>query len=230
MYHLHVANKNYSSWSLRPWLLMQQLNIPFIEHMHFFKDDNWDAFRDFSPNGKVPCLIDQDIDQGIVVWDSLGIIEYLAEQYNKVWPHDQAARAWARSASAEMHSGFAVLREQCSMNCSIEAKLHHISASLQKEINRIDELWTEGLTEFDGPFLAGSAFSAVDAFYAPVVLRIKTYDLQMSQAVTGYVERMLKLPHLQAWIAKGQLEPPHALHEAACFQYADLVEDVRVAY
>lgn len=226
MYQLHIANKNYSSWSLRPWLLLKQLDIPFHEHLHFFEDDNWDAFRGFSPTAKVPCLVDSKI----VVWDSLAIAEYLAEQYPHIWPSNKTARAWARSAASEMHSGFAQLREQCSMNCSIEAKLHLISPTLQKEINRINELWSQGLTEFGGPFLAGEAFSAVDAFYAPVVIRIKTYDLPVSQPVLDYVDTMLSLPHLQAWIAAGQHEPRHELHEAACLQYADLVHDVRGAY
>lgn len=226
MYELHIANKNYSSWSLRPWLLMKQLEIPFQEHLHLFADDNWESFRDFSPTGKVPCLVEDEV----IVWDSLAIAEYLAEQHSRVWPKDWLVRAWARSAASEMHSGFAVLREECSMNCSIEAKLHHISPTLQKEINRINELWSQGLTEFGGPYLAGEVFTAVDAFYAPVVIRIRTYDLPMSQPVLDYVERMLSLPHLQAWIAAGQHEPRHELHEAACLQYADLVHDVRGAY
>jgi glutathione S-transferase len=187
MYQLHIANKNYSSWSLRPWLLMQQLNIPFLEHFHYFADENWQAFRIFSPTGKVPCLIDNNV----VVWDSLAIMEYLAEQHPQVWPQHHAERAWARSAAAEMHAGFAVLREQCSMNCSIRAQLKQVSVALQKEMSRIDELWSEGLNRFAGEFLAGDDFTAVDAFYAPVAIRIKAYELTMSQPVLDYVERIL---------------------------------------
>ena len=162
MFDLYIANKNYSSWSLRPWILMQQLGIPFIEHLVPFQvGSNWDDFRRFSPTGKVPCL---HTDVG-TIWDSLAITEFLAEHHPSVWPHASAARVWARCASAEMHSGFAVLREQCSMNCAIEVRLHTISAALQKDIARVEELWCEGIEKFGGPFLAGRDFTAVDAFF-----------------------------------------------------------------
>ena len=118
MYTLYIANKNYSSWSLRPWLLMRALSIPFEEQLVAFEEgSNWARFREFAPNGRVPCLHDD----GIVVWDSLGITEYLAERHSGVWPESAQARAWARSASAEMHSGFDALRGLCPMNCALRA-------------------------------------------------------------------------------------------------------------
>ena len=138
MYTLHIANKNYSSWSLRPWALMKELNIPFKEKMSpFSAGSNWDEFRGFSPTGLVPCLVDGHLQ----IWDSLAITEYLAEKHPEVWPEEIDARAWARCASAEMHSGFPALRDQCSMNCGMRVKLDSVSAELQKDISRIDELW-----------------------------------------------------------------------------------------
>src|SRR5688572_18684779 len=116
MYQLYIANKNYSSWSLRPWLLMQQLRIVFSEQVQPFDGTtNWQSFSRFSPTGKVPCLVDA----GTTVWDSLAITEYLAERHPKIWPEAATARAWARCASAEMHSGFPVLRDRCGMNCGV---------------------------------------------------------------------------------------------------------------
>jgi hypothetical protein len=122
MYQLHIANKNYSSWSLRPWLLLSELGIPFEERLVTFAQGNgasWQAFRAFSPNGKVPCLHDGER----VVWDSLAIAEYLADRHVDVWPSGPDARAWARCAAAEMHSGFAALRNQCGMNCGLRIRL-----------------------------------------------------------------------------------------------------------
>ncbi len=223
MYTLFIANKNYSSWSLRPWLLMTTLNIPFEENIALFGEDNWHAFRKFSPTGKVPCLVADHL----TVWDSLAITEFLAESYPQVWPMSIKARAWARSAAAEMHSGFMTLREMCSMNCSIQVQLNEIPGGLKKDIARIDELWNQGLREFNGPFLAGSEFTAVDAFYAPVVLRIASYGLQLSDAAMAYCEQIQQLPTLQGWISAGQCEPRHEEHEAACVEYGKLTHDVR---
>ena len=223
MYTLFIANKNYSSWSLRPWLLMKTLHIPFHENIAIFGDDNWNAFRKFSPSGKVPCLLAEHI----TVWDTLAITEFLAESYPQVWPTNVRARAWARSASAEMHSGFGTLREMCSMNCSIQVQLHQITDDLLKDITRIDELWNEGLREFNGPYLAGNEFTAVDAFYAPVVLRIASYGLPFSDMAMAYCELIQQLPELQAWINAGQREPRHEEHEVACVQYGRLTHDVR---
>src|SRR5476651_1882277 len=130
-YDLHIGNKNYSSWSLRPWVLLTALDIPFTEHQHYF---DWqggnERFRDFSPTALVPCLVDGQDTRKITVWDSLAIAEYVAEDYPKVWPRDRAARAFARSAAAEMHSGFSALRTQCSMNVGLRVKMFDTSPAL----------------------------------------------------------------------------------------------------
>lgn len=195
-YTLYIGNKNYSSWSLRPWVLMQALQIPFREELIPFDDGgSWEKFRSFSPTGLVPCLHD---DQQIV-WESLAITEYLAERHPQVWPTQSAARAWARSATAEMHAGFSELRNQCPMSVGIRIKLHTVDAALQKDLQRLDELWCDGLTQFGGPFLAGQSFTAVDAFFAPVAFRIQTYDLRLSDTALAYQQRLLQLPAMQSW-------------------------------
>lgn len=225
MYQLYIASKNYSSWSLRPWVLLKMLNVPFEEKLYLFEDDNRVVFRQFSPTGKVPCLLAD----GLTVWDSLAITEFVAEHYPAVWPADPAARTWARCAAAEMHSGFTTLRSMCSMNCSIQVQLHEVPAALQRDIERIDELWNEGLSRFGGPYLAGSQFSAVDAFFAPVAFRVAGYGLPLSATSHAYVQRLLDLPAMQEWAAAGQQEPRHELHERDCLHYGSLIADVRLA-
>ncbi|HET6804078.1 MAG TPA: glutathione S-transferase family protein [Frateuria sp.] len=203
MYELYIANKNYSSWSLRPWLLMAALGIPFEEHLVALQDgSSWDAFRAFAPNGKVPCLREGDT----VVWDSLAIVEYLAERHPGVWPADARARAWARCASAEMHAGFTALRGTCPMNCAVRVELHAIDAPLQRDLERLAELWNEGLARFGGPFLAGSAFGAVDAFFAPVAWRILSYRLPLDEVSLAYAQRLRELPGMQRWYAAALAE------------------------
>ncbi|NUO73129.1 MAG: glutathione S-transferase family protein [Frateuria sp.] len=203
MYQLYIGNKNYSSWSLRPWLLMVERGVPFDERLVALQEgSSWDAFRTFSPSGKVPCLVDGDT----VVWDSLAIVEYLAERHPGVWPADAGARAWARCAAAEMHSGFGALRGTCPMNCAIRVRLHGIDASLQRDLSRLAELWNEGLSRFGGPFLAGSAFSAVDAFFAPVAWRILSYGLPLDEASLAYAQRLRELPGMQRWYAAALAE------------------------
>ena len=162
MYEIYIGNKNYSSWSLRPWVLLRARGIPFVEHVKpFARGSNFESFRAFSPSGKVPCLRDG----ATVVWDSLGISEFLAERHPGLWPADAAARTWARCASAEMHSGFATLRTICTMNVGVRVKLHAQPPELVADIRRIDELWNEGLARFGGPFLAGPDFSVVAVFF-----------------------------------------------------------------
>src|SRR2546423_10524482 len=203
MYELYIGNKNYSSWSLRPWILLRQLEIPFRERLFAFEpQSSWDSFRRFSPSGRVPCLHDA----GTVVWDSLAIAEYLAERHPIVWPSDRLARAWARCAAAEMHSGFAVLRTRCSMNCGLRIRLHETPPELLRDIARIDELWGEGLSRFGGPFLAGPRFTAVDAFFAPVAFRVQTYDLQLGAASAAYAKRLLELSGMRAWVSDALAE------------------------
>ena len=223
MYNLYIANKNYSSWSLRPWILMRQLSIPFTERMYSFGSG---SFRTFSPSGRVPCLHDGDT----VVWDSLAIVEYLAERHPAVWPANRAMRAWARCAAAEMHSGFGVLRQSCGMNCGVRCQLKEVPAALQLDIARIDELWAEGIGRFGGPYLAGSEFSAVDAFFAPVVFRVRTYGLTLGSVAAEYVRRMLELPAMQSWLAEALEEPwRDPAHEDELRKYGTVTEDQRSA-
>ena len=196
MYELIIANKNYSSWSLRPWILLKSLDIAFKETAITFGAAFQDpVFRATSPSGLVPVLVDGPIK----VWDSYAITEYVAEQHPRVWPQDVAARAWARSAAAEMHAGFGELRTRCSMSCGIRVTLPSITDGLQRELARLETLWAEGLARFGGPFLAGPRFTAVDAFFAPVVFRIQTYGLQPGPAAAAYVKTMLAQAPMREW-------------------------------
>lgn len=225
MQKLYIANKNYSSWSLRPWVLMTELGIPFDEQLIIFGDaDAWAQFRQISPTGLVPCLIDD----AKIVWDSLAIIEYLAEQYPAVWPTDKTARAWARSAAAEMHSGFSNLRSDCSMSCGVRVKLHSISLHLAGEIERLHAVWLEGLTRFGGPFLSGDKFTAVDAFYAPMIFRIQSYAIPLTQASQNYTQLMLSLDSMQSWYQDGVQEVwRDPSHEASIQNMGEIVSDMR---
>lgn len=226
MYTLYVANKNYSSWSLRPWSLLRTLGIAFDERLvPFSEGSSYGRFREFSPTGKVPCLVDG----GTVVWDSLAIAEYVAESHPAAWPADKVARAWARSASAEMHSGFGVLRNDCSMTVGVRIRLHRVSDALRRDIARIDELWNDGLTRFGGPFLAGAAFTIVDAFYLPVAFRVRSYGLELGPVAAAYAQRLLALPASQEWEAAALREPwREAGHEAEIMASGTLLEDRRV--
>lgn len=226
MFTLHIANKNYSSWSLRPWVLMRTLDIPFTEAIHPMSTlgSSYDIYRTFSPNGRMPCLEDGELK----VWDSIAIAEYLAETYPQVWPEDKTARAWARSASAEMHSGFQTLRNSCGMSCGHRIQMHEIAPALQKDIARIDELWNEGLGKFNGAFLAGERFTAVDAFFAPVAFRFQTYELTPTGAAKEYLIRLLNLPAMQEWYASGLAETwREPGHEQEILAAGTLLADLR---
>ena len=227
MYNLYVANKNYSSWSLRPWVLLRELRIPFVEHQLFFGEaSGWDAYRKISPTGKVPCLIDGDT----VVWDSLSIAEYLAERHDGVWPSQGAARTWARCAAAEMHPGFDVLRSRCSMSCGVRVRLIEHPAALDRDVARVGALWNEGLSRFGGPFLAGSAFTAVDAFFAPVAFRVQTYGLTLDATADAYAKRLLGLPSMKAWYEAGINETIRDLpHEKEIMQMGTVLQDLRAS-
>jgi len=210
---LYIGNKNYSSWSMRPWVLMKQAGIPFDEVMLRF--DSFDADSKFktrlakvSPAGRVPVLVDDDL----VVWDTLAIAEYLAERFpdRQLWPADRRQRARARSVCAEMHSGFSALRSHCPMN--IEATLPEAGAralreqpAVQADLARIVQMWTELLAAHGGPMLFGP-FSIADAFFAPVVMRLKTYALPVPAAVADYMARVQALPGVAAWIAQALAE------------------------
>ncbi|ACS86187.1 glutathione S-transferase family protein [Musicola paradisiaca] len=227
MYQLYIANKNYSSWSLRPWVLMTSLHIPFVETLvPFAPGPTQPAFKAFSPTGKVPCLVDD----GITVWDSLAITEYLAERHDDIWPQDNTARAWARCAAAEMHSGFSALRNQCPMNCGVQVQLNTITPALQADIDRVVQLWQEGLSRFGGPFLAGANFSAVDAFYAPVIFRFKTYGLPLSGAAQAYFQLMLTQPAMQAWLNQALTETwREDAHEQETTAFGTITRDLRAS-
>ncbi|HEX7369022.1 MAG TPA: glutathione S-transferase family protein [Rhodanobacteraceae bacterium] len=221
MQTLYIANKNYSSWSLRPWVLLRELGIPFEEKLMPFHAA---AFTDFSPSGKVPCLVDGDV----TVWDSLAITEYLAEANPQVWPAGKAARAFARCAAAEMHSGFMALRTQCGMNCGIRVKLNGVDAALQCDLTRLNALWSEGLARFGGPFLAGGTFTAADAFYAPVAFRIQTYAPPLDDAANAYAQRLLALPSMREWYADSIKETwRDAGHEAEAAEWGTITHDLR---
>lgn len=194
---LWIANKNYSSWSLRPWFLLKALNIPFDEQLATFVPggSSYEKFIRFSPSGLVPCLVTADT----TVWDSLAICEYIAEDYPHVWPQEKTARAWARSAAAEMHSGFTTLRRECPLNCTESRPAAEMTPELQKECQRLDKIWCEGLTRFGGPWLAGENISAADAFYVPVALRARTYQLPFSAAAQAWIDRILAHPAIIEW-------------------------------
>jgi glutathione S-transferase len=225
MYQLYIANKNYSSWSLRPWLLMRHLEIGFAEHLvPFGQESSWESYRKISPSGKVPCLIDG----GSTVWDSLSIVEYLAERHAAVWPADSDARAWARSAAAEMHSGFTELRNRCPLSCGIRARLKETPAGLARDIGRIGVLWNDGLRRFGGPFLSGKLFTAVDAFFAPIAFRVQTYGLTLDAASAAYAARLLDLRSMREWYADGLKEKwRHEPHEAEVLQMGSVLDDLR---
>lgn len=210
---LYIGNKNYSSWSMRPWVLMRQAAIPFEER--FVRFDDFAGATEFreriahvTPVGKVPVLVDGDL----AVWDSLAIAEYLAERFPErgLWPTDRAARARARTVCAEMHGGFTALRTHCGMN--IEASLPEVGRILWRDqpgvradMERIVAMWTGLLDQHGGPMLFGP-FSIADAYFAPVCMRIRTYALPVPDAVQGYVERVTALPGVAAWIADALAE------------------------
>lgn len=196
MYRLFIGNKNYSSWSLRPWILMKELSIPFEERLvPFGVVDGKPAFKSFSPTGRVPCLIDAER----TIWDSLAITEYLAESHPEVWPSDTGARAWARCVASEMHSGFNKIRDLCTMNCGLRIEVSHWSDALLQEWQRVDELWCAGLSQYGGPFLAGPTFTAADAFFAPVAFRVQSYAPPLTADAGAYAARLLALGHMQDW-------------------------------
>jgi glutathione S-transferase len=182
---------------------MRERDIPFVEHLlRFGEKSDWDAYRNISPTGKVPCLVDG----AMAVWDSLAIAEYLAERHAGVWPADATARAWARCAAAEMHSGFLALRSRCSMSCGVRVRLHDIPPELAADIARLDALWTDGLNRFGGPFLGGATFTGVDAFFAPVAFRIQSYGIALGPVAAAYATHLLKLRSMQEWYAAGLAE------------------------
>jgi glutathione S-transferase len=206
---LLIGNKNYSSWSLRPWLLLKQLGIPFEEEKLSFTDPEFKArVSTFNPNGQVPVLVDKDGDDEIAVWDSLAIVEYVAEKFpdRGVWPLSREARARARSICAEMHAGFAALRHTLGMNCELHLPMSVLDVATKRDIARICDIWADcARFELKGPFLFG-AFSAADAYFAPVVLRFVGYDVSLPDAARRYVATIDALPSLKEWVTEGRAE------------------------
>jgi glutathione S-transferase len=189
---LVIGNKNYSSWSLRPWLAMKVLGIPFEEkRVPLYGPDSRRELLRYSPAGKVPCLVDGELR----VWDSLAILEYLAERHPALWPAEATLRARARSVSAEMHSGFPKLRQHMSMNVRKRHPGKGRTPEVLAEIARVIGIWGEAR----GPFLFGP-FCAADAMYAPVVLRFRTYEVELPPVCRAYADAVLALPALQEWM------------------------------
>ena len=213
MLKLYIGNKNYSSWSMRPWVLLKQAGIAFEEvKVRFDSFDSGSAFRKtmdaLSPVGKVPVLVDD----GLVVWDTLAIAEYLAEKFpeKNLWPQSVQARARARSICAEMHSGFAALRSACPMN--IEASLLDIGKlvwrdkpAVRVDVARLVAMWDELFNSYGGPMLFGD-FSIADAYFAPVAMRLKTYALPVPASITAYINRLCAMPGVKVWIDDALIE------------------------
>jgi len=200
---LVIGTKAWSTWSLRPWLVAKRVGAPFTEVLVELRqgDATEAAIAPHSPSGLVPALKDGDL----VVWDSLAICEHLAERFPQanLWPRDPAARAQARSAAAEMHSGFSSLRGECPMDLAREPHAVELSEATHRDIRRIVRLWNEMLARFGGPFLAGG-WSIADAFYTPVATRFRTYGVKLSDfgdagPAGEYCERLLEQPEFLAW-------------------------------
>jgi glutathione S-transferase len=227
-YTLITANRNYSSWSLRPWLLMKALAIPFKDRIEpFAKPDNYDDFRAFSPTGQVPVLLAKIRGGERRVWDSLGITLYLAERHPGVWPAYEEARAFAQAIVAEMHGGFGHLRNDCTMNVGVRVAPRPMSVGLQRNVARLRELIEEGLDRFGGPWLAGPEFTAADAFYAPVAFRVRTYGLDVGRG-QAWVERVIGHPAMQYWERQALAETwREASHEAELMAAGVVTADFR---
>src|SRR5258708_7746711 len=200
---LILGNKNYSSWSLRPCIAMKALGIPFDDIVIPFGEPIGNPefkakVRQYSPTEKVPVLIDGDTH----VWETLAILEYLAEKFPEfhLWPSDAKARAEARVLASEMHAGFSALRGECPMNIHRPVKTRAISAAAQRDVTRIDAMWQAARTRYGGPFLLGK-FSAADAMYAPVVTRINTYGIEVGRDARAYMEAVMALPAFAEWRA-----------------------------
>ena len=205
---LVIGNKNYSSWSLRPWIAMKALSIPFEETLIPFgtpigNPDFKARLAPYTPAGRVPVLVDGDTR----VWETLAIIEYLAEKFPErgLWPADPKARAEARALASEMHAGFSALRGECPMNMRRPVRVRALPGQVLADVARIETMWSDCRARHGGPFLFGK-FSAADAMYAPVVSRFHTYGIKANREALGYVEAMMALPAFAEWRADAQKE------------------------
>jgi glutathione S-transferase len=202
---LVIGNKNYSSWSMRPWVLMKAFRIPFEEiRICLGRPDTTARIAEYSLAGKLPVLLDEDT----TAWDSLAICEYLAEQFSilSLWPEDVAARAHARSICAEMHSGFASLRFDMPMNIRAHVKDRKLSSGAQADIGRISEIWEDCFSRYGANAYLFGAFSVADAFFAPVVMRFMTYGVSLAPALQAYAERIVAHPAVAQWMREAALE------------------------
>jgi glutathione S-transferase len=210
-YTLHIGEKNYSSWSSRPWILMRQAGIPFTERLVSLLSDAGKVARFAAlPGGRVPVLEDD----GFLVWDSLAIAEYLAERHPGLWPTDPRARAWARSICAEMHGGFQALRSGMSMDVRARRPQRKRTPAIFADVARIEAIWTETRRRFgaSGPLLFGT-FTIADAYYAPIAFRFRTYGVEPAGEAGAYARAVLALPAVKAWEAGGEVEPGLADHD-----------------
>ncbi|GHA05703.1 glutathione S-transferase [Arenicella chitinivorans] len=202
---LVIGNKNYSSWSLRPWLLLHAFGVPFDEHLESLAgDDLSERLRQHSDSARVPVLVDRDLS----VWDSLAICEYLNAQYlsDSAWPQDAKQRAVARAVVAEMHAGFAALRQHLPMNCRAQREIE-ISPAVRRDIQRIDTIWSQyARPDTEGNLRLFGSFGIADCFFAPVIMRFTTYDVAISQASQAYLNSMLAHPSLQKWVTDARHE------------------------
>jgi glutathione S-transferase len=202
---LIIGNKNYSSWSFRPWIAMKVAGISFEERVISLNDPDFKrAIASVSKNGRVPAIDDD----GVHVWESLAVLEYLAEKFPdaKLWPADVQARAHARAIAAEMHAGFSALRSECPMNFWRPVKRRELSAEALADAARIDAMWSECLVRYGGPFLFGS-FGAADAMYAPVVSRFHTYAVEVGESSRAYMDAVMALPAWGEWKEAALKEP-----------------------
>lgn len=212
---LVIGDKNYSSWSMRPWLVLKHFGIAFEEVMVLLNEaESKASILEHSPSGKVPCLI---ADDGVTVWDSLAICETLAERYPQhvMWPRDAVARGHARSVSAEMHSGFGALRNNMWMNIRASFPGKGATPEALADIERIDTLWSECLATYGGPFLFGE-FTIADAMYAPVVMRFNTWQPKLSEAALAYSRRVTAQPAVKAWIDDALQETHRIPYQDTC--------------
>ena len=205
---LIVGNKNYSSWSMRPWLAMRVHDIEFTDEViPLYQPGSREKILAHSPSGKVPCLIDGEV----TVWETLAILDYLADKFPALplWPKDPKARAMARAISSEMHAGFGPLRSHCPMNMRRDpAKPHPLTPAVQANVERIDAIWREARTRFGGggAFLFGE-FCNADAMYAPVVSRFASYGIAVGDSARRYMDAVMALPAWQEWERAGRAEP-----------------------
>lgn len=219
MFDLYIGNKNYSSWSLRPWLLMKHFGIPFTEHMVSVAGRDYNpALKPLAGNARVPCLHED----GFQVWDSLAIAETLAERHPQMWPADPGARARARSICAEMHSGFAKLRTAMPMNLKLKLKGKAATPEVQRDIDRVIEIWQDARTRFataDGPWLFGT-FTIADAMFAPIVCRFDVYNVSLPPLAAAYRDTLLAHPAMQEWSAAAvQESEAHAHYDQLADEY-----------